>query len=57
LVIYDDIALPSGKFRYREQGSDGGHNGMKNIIEKLGSNRFKRLRVGIGYNSEFLIKD
>jgi peptidyl-tRNA hydrolase, PTH1 family len=57
LVIYDDIALPSGKFRYREQGSDGGHNGMKNIIEKLGSNKFKRLRVGISYNSEFLIKD
>lgn len=57
LVIYDDIALPSGKFRYREQGSDGGHNGMKNIIEKLGINKFKRLRVGIGYEQDFLIKD
>jgi peptidyl-tRNA hydrolase, PTH1 family len=57
LVIYDDIALPSGKFRYREQGSDGGHNGIKNVIEKLGTNKFKRLRVGISYSSEFLIKD
>src|SRR3954452_17472744 len=49
LVIYDDIALPLGKFRYRNQGSAGGHNGIKSVIEKLGTNRFKRLRVGIGY--------
>jgi PTH1 family peptidyl-tRNA hydrolase len=57
LVIYDDIALPLGQFRYREQGSSGGHNGMKNIIEKLGTNKFKRLRVGIDYDNNFLIKD
>ena len=57
LVIYDDIALPLGKFRYREQGSNGGHNGMKNIIEKLSTDKFKRLRVGVGYNNYFLIKD
>jgi peptidyl-tRNA hydrolase, PTH1 family len=56
-VIYDDIALPLGKFRYREQGSNGGHNGMKNIIENLGTNEFKRLRVGIDYDNNFLIKD
>ncbi|CAG8716862.1 26863_t:CDS:2 [Racocetra persica] len=37
LVIYDDIALPLGKFRYRSQGSAGGHNGVKNIIEVLGT--------------------
>jgi len=49
--------LPLGKFRYREQGSDGGHNGIKNIIEKLGTNEFKRLRVGIGYEQSFLIRD
>jgi peptidyl-tRNA hydrolase, PTH1 family len=57
LIIYDDIALPLGKFRYRYQGSDGGHNGVKNIIEKLGTKNFKRLRVGIGYDKNFLIKD
>ncbi|CAI2162694.1 6830_t:CDS:10, partial [Funneliformis geosporum] len=50
LVIYDEIALPSGNFRYRPQGSDGGHNGLKNIIQKLGSRDFGRLRVGIGYD-------
>ena len=57
LVIYDDISLPIGKFRYRCQGSAGGHNGVKNIIELLGSKNFKRLRVGIGYERFFLIKD
>ena len=57
LVIYDEIALPLGKFRYRCQGSDGGHNGMKNIIKFVGSKDFKRLRIGIGYDQNFLIKD
>ena len=57
LVIYDDIALPLGSFRYRSQGSHGGHNGMKNIIELVGSQDFKRLRVGIGYDQKFFIKD
>lgn len=57
LVIYDDIALPLGKFRYRCQGSAGGHNGMKNIIELLGNEDFKRLRVGIGRKQNFLIRD
>jgi len=55
LVIYDDIALPVGKFRYRQQGSDGGHNGLKNIIEMVGSKFFKRLRVGIGYERNFTL--
>ena len=57
LVIYDDIALPLGKFRYRQQGSDGGHNGVKNIIIMVGSKLFKRLRIGIGYERNFLIRD
>src|SRR5205823_3771644 len=57
LVIYDDVAWPVGKFRYRGQGSDGGHNGMKNIIELLGSQDFKRLRIGIDYDRNFLIKN
>lgn len=57
LVIYDEIALPLGKFRYRLQGSAGGHNGVKNVIEKLGTKNFKRLRVGISYDNIFLVKD
>lgn len=47
LVITDDLALPFGKIRIRAKGSDGGHNGIKNIIELLGNNEFPRLRFGI----------
>jgi PTH1 family peptidyl-tRNA hydrolase len=57
LVIYDDIALPAGRFRYRSQGSAGGHNGIKNVIELLKSKNFKRLRIGIGYERKFTIQD
>ncbi len=48
LVIYDDLDLPLGKIRIREGGSAGGHNGIKSIINELGSQDFPRLRVGIG---------
>ena len=48
IVIYDDIDLPVGKIRIRESGSAGGHNGMKDIIEKLGTETFVRVRVGVG---------
>lgn len=48
LVVYDDIALPLGVLRLREGGSAGGHNGMKSIIAHLGTDRFPRLRIGIG---------
>jgi PTH1 family peptidyl-tRNA hydrolase len=47
LVIVDDFALPLGKLRLRLQGSDGGHNGLKSIIETLGTREFPRLRLGI----------
>lgn len=47
LVIVDDLALPLGKLRLRPKGSDGGHNGLKSIIEALGTERFARLRLGI----------
>lgn len=47
LVITDDLALPFGKIRLRGKGSDGGHNGLKNIQEVLGSNNYPRLRFGI----------
>lgn len=48
LVIVDDLALPLGTLRMRKQGSDGGHNGLKDIAEVLGNNSFNRLRLGIG---------
>ena len=48
LVVCDDLALPVGTLRMRKKGSDGGHNGLKNIIESLGSSDFCRLRFGIG---------
>jgi len=47
LVISDELALPFGAIRLRERGSAGGHNGLKSIIAALGSNEFKRLRIGI----------
>lgn len=48
LVITDDLALPLGKLRLRAKGSDGGHNGLKNIQEILGTTDYPRLRFGIG---------
>lgn len=48
LVVNDDIALPFGTLRLRKQGADGGHNGLTDIIEKLGTNVFCRLRFGLG---------
>ncbi|MGL5682674.1 MAG: aminoacyl-tRNA hydrolase [Marinifilaceae bacterium] len=50
LVVVDDLALPFGTVRMRGKGSDGGHNGLKNINEVLGSNNYARLRFGIGAN-------
>lgn len=52
LVVYDDTALPVGGLRLRAGGSDGGHNGMKSLIAHLGSDRFPRLRVGIGSHGQ-----
>lgn len=48
LVIYDDVSLPPGQLRIRKKGSAGGHNGMKNIIQHLGTQEFARVRVGVG---------
>ena len=48
LVVYDDFNLPFGTLRFRREGSDGGHNGLKSIIYHLHSNVFDRLRFGIG---------
>lgn len=48
LVISDDVSLPLGKVRVRGNGSAGGHNGLKNIIAHLGTDRFPRVKVGVG---------
>jgi PTH1 family peptidyl-tRNA hydrolase len=48
LIVADDFALPFGKLRMREAGSHGGHNGLRSIVEELGTEKFNRLRVGIG---------
>ena len=48
LVIFDDISLPVGKLRVRAKGSAGGHNGLTNINELIGSQDYARIRVGIG---------
>jgi PTH1 family peptidyl-tRNA hydrolase len=48
LVVVDDLDLPPARLRLRPHGGSGGHNGLKSIIESLGTDRFPRLRVGIG---------
>ncbi|HEY3417112.1 MAG TPA: aminoacyl-tRNA hydrolase, partial [Armatimonadota bacterium] len=48
LVICDDFYLPVGKLRFRPKGSDGGHNGLWSLINRLGSQEFPRLRIGVG---------
>jgi peptidyl-tRNA hydrolase, PTH1 family len=48
LVILDDIALPTGTLRMKGKGGDAGHNGLTDIIEKIDTNVFARLRIGIG---------
>lgn len=48
LILFDDINLAPGKLRIRRKGSDGGHNGMKNIIYLSGSDQFPRIKLGVG---------
>ena len=48
LIVADDFALPFGKLRFREAGSPGGHNGLRSIVDELGTEKFSRLRIGIG---------
>ncbi|OIJ20521.1 aminoacyl-tRNA hydrolase [Anaerobacillus alkalidiazotrophicus] len=48
LVVYDDLDLPPGKIRLRQKGGHGGHNGIKSMLAHLGTENFKRIRVGIG---------
>lgn len=48
IVIYDDISLAVGALRIRKKGSAGGHNGIKNIIAQIGTDTFKRIKIGVG---------
>ena len=48
VVIYDDLDLPVGKIRLRQKGGHGGHNGIRSVMDQLGTKEFNRIRVGIG---------
>lgn len=52
LVIFDDISLKPGNIRIRKKGSAGGHNGIKSIIAHIGTQNFKRIKVGVGEKPE-----
>ena len=55
LVVQDDIDLPVGRMRVRKNGSCGGHNGIRNIIERLGTQDFARLKLGVGKDKSDVI--
>jgi peptidyl-tRNA hydrolase, PTH1 family len=48
LVVYDDVDLPTGTVRIRERGGPGTHNGMRSIVDEIGTTEFPRLRIGVG---------
>lgn len=52
LAVYDDVSLQPGQLRIRKKGSAGGHNGVKSIIQHLGTQDFLRIRVGVGKKPE-----
>lgn len=57
LVIYDDISLDFLKLRIKEKGSHGGHNGIRDIINKINTEKFKRIRIGIGENKNISLSN
>lgn len=56
-VISDDIDMEFAKVRFRKDGSHGGQNGLRDIIEKLGTNEFSRIKIGIGRNDQYSVSD
>ena len=48
MVVHDDLDLPLGRLRFKTGGGSGGHNGLKSITERLGSDQYERLKIGIG---------
>ena len=57
LIISDDLDLNIGNFKLKDSGSSGGHNGLKSIENQLGSNQYKRLKIGISKNNDMDTKD
>lgn len=53
MIVYDDLHLETAALRIRPKGSDGGHNGIKDLIEQLNTNQFPRMRIGIGNDFAF----
>lgn len=57
LVVHDDMDLATGRLRLRQKGSAGGHNGIRSIIAELGTEKFKRLRIGIDHPDRQTVVD
>ena len=57
LVVHDDVALPFGSLRFRARGSAGGHKGLRNIIDVLGTQEIPRLKIGVGQNRDMPLED
>ena len=57
LIISDDIDMEFAKVRYRTEGSHGGQNGLRDIISKLGTNEFARIKIGIGRDERYSVSD
>ncbi len=57
VVVYDDVDLPVGNLRLRKEGSAGTHNGMRNIVQEIGTTDFPRIRVGIGHETGGELRD
>ena len=57
VVVYDDVDIPQGNLRIRKEGSAGTHNGMRNIVQLLGTEDFARVRVGIGKDTPMALMD
>ena len=55
IVVYDDISLPVGRIRIRDKGSAGGHNGIKSIIQNIGTEGFPRVKIGVGQPAHDLV--